>query len=66
MYKSILLVLGLSTSLFLISCSDNDTPQDVTVCANTLMNETNCYLEYIKLDDEAKTCCDTWIEENKE
>ena len=64
MYKIILIVL---ISLLFTACSDSsdDLKTVTTSGAEIVMNETNCYLDYVKLDAEDKTRCDTWIEENK-
>ena len=66
MYRIILITLSISMALFFTACGSDDTQPISSNCGAIVMNETNCYLDYVKLDDEAKECCDTWIETNKQ
>jgi hypothetical protein len=68
------LVAVLAVTLILSACGggggsssngDNNTSFGVD-CSNLTTNTQNCYLDYIKLTSEHQSCCDSWIESNKE
>ncbi len=65
MYKVILITFSLLIPIFFTACGSDDSQPILTSCGGIVMDENNCYLDYVKLDDEGKKCCDTWIENNK-
>ncbi len=57
---------GSSSSSTISSSSSSSEGGDTnTSCPGFTMNEENCYLGYITLDDNEKACCDAWLKTQK-
>ena len=67
----IYMVLGAFLMVLLLGCSSDETgstenvedqSSEISSCEDGLDIEESCYLRYIRLGNDEKLCCDSWLQ----